>query len=305
MEYYFPTGPRADLAAIEVNPPEGYIGDKILPTVPVAEKTGVVYYRTVTADGAAQTGRSAGAAPSGTQISDSNTTFTTAEVIQRGSVTPDEAKTMGGIAQAEMAATEYAKRSVMNKRETDICTATLGIAAVGQFDAAKLLEQSQTASDALRRYEGRYALITSTMTLKKMVQQILGDSKLAPVFARTISGTSNVSAVQGLNFDAFKNAIAMFLGVDQVLAGDSAIWNATAVSGRYAFAKLDDGMNALAHKWKPVLGKVFQFGPDGQQPWYVETIADRLTKNSHADATMWYNVKILNSGAIQVYDGVA
>lgn len=305
MEYYFPTGPRADLAAIEVNPPEGYIGSKIIPTVNVAEKTGVVYYATVTADVAAQTGRSAGAAPTGTQISDSNTTFTAAEVIKRGSVTPDEAKTMGGIAQAEMAATKFAKRSVMAKLETDICAEILGGSPVGQFDAAKLLEQSQTASDALRQYEGRYTLISSTMTLKRMVQQILGDTKLAPVFARTISGTSNVSAVAGLNFEAWKNALAMFLGVDQVLAGDSSIWNATAVSGRYALAKLDDGMDALSHKWKPVLGKVFQFGPDISNPWYVETIGDRLTKNNHADAATWYDVVILNSGAVKLYDGVA
>jgi hypothetical protein len=220
-------------------------------------------------------------------------------------VTPDECKTMGGIANGERAAAIFAKRSVFKKLEEDICTEILGGTPGGQFDAAKLLEQAQTAADALRRYEGRYSLVSSTMTIKRMVQQILGDSRLAPVFARTISGTSNVTAVQGLNFHAWQNALALFLGVDEVLAGDSSIWNASAVQGRYAFAKLDDGTDALAHKWKPVLGKVFQFGPDGAQPWYVETIGDRNVKNNHADASMWYDIVILNSGAVSLYDGVA
>ena len=89
------TGPRPDLAALPVNLPEGYIGNSVFPVSPVADKSGTIYYATVTADSAAQTGRSAGTAPTGTQISDSSTTYTAAEAIKRGSVTPDEAKQFG------------------------------------------------------------------------------------------------------------------------------------------------------------------------------------------------------------------
>ena len=52
--YYTITGPRPDLAAVEVNPPEGFIGSKLIPLVNVADKTGTVYYNDVTADVAAQ-----------------------------------------------------------------------------------------------------------------------------------------------------------------------------------------------------------------------------------------------------------
>ncbi len=96
-EYFTSTGPRPDLAALEVNPPEGYIGSQIIPTFNVMDKTGTVYYAAVTADSAAQTGRGADTAPSAQAVANTSTTFTCAEVVDRAYITPDEAKSMGGI----------------------------------------------------------------------------------------------------------------------------------------------------------------------------------------------------------------
>lgn len=302
--YYTDTAERPDLAALEVNAPEGYIGSMILPTVPVMDKTGVVYYATVTADSAAQTGRSIGAAPNGTQIAPSNTTFTAAEAIKRGSITPDEAKVMGGIDKADQVGAKWAKRQVMAYLEGDIRTLILGGTPSDNFDPAKLLTQTQTALQALRLYEGRTALVTSTATLKAMVQAILNNTTFGPSFARLIAGGSPAVAATGMSLAAWRSALAIFLGVDEILAGDDGIWNATAVSGRYAICKLDDGADPLSHKWKPVLGKVFQFLPDGSNPWLIESIADRLTKNNHYDATLWYDAVILNSAAVYLYSGV-
>ncbi len=62
MPYKTQTGRRPDLEAIEVNAPEGYIGNLIYPALPVMEKTGSIYYKTVTSDAAAQAGRTPGAA---------------------------------------------------------------------------------------------------------------------------------------------------------------------------------------------------------------------------------------------------
>ena len=79
---YTQNGDRPDLASsIQVNPPEGYIAAKILPVSPVMEKAGSVAYKTLDADVAAQTGRSAGAAPTPTQIANSATTFSCAEAV--------------------------------------------------------------------------------------------------------------------------------------------------------------------------------------------------------------------------------
>lgn len=303
--YYTELGERADLAALEVNPPEGYIGSQILPTVPVTQKTGVVYYATVTADVAAQTGRSVGAAPSnGVQISDSNTTFTAAEAIKRGSVTPDEVKTMGGIEKADMVGAKYSKRQVMAYLEGDIRTLILGGTKDASFDPAKIQTDIQTALQAIRLYEGRTALISSTWTIKAMMQKLLANNTYGPAMARLVGSTGGAAGIQGLSLDTWKQALAIFFGVDTVLAGDDSIWNATAVAGRFSITKLDDGMDELSHKWKPVLGKVFQFLPDGKNPWLIESIPDRLTKNNHYDATIWYDAVVLNSGASYLFDGV-
>ena len=302
--FYTETGERPDLAAIEVNPPEGYIGSKILPTVPVSEKSGTIYYATVTADGAAETDRAVGVGPDSSQIADSSTTMTCAEAARRGKISPDEVKTMGGIEKADVVGAKYAKRSVMNALETAIAAEILGTAD-DSFDPAKLMQDAQTALNAVRRYEGRTSLITSTMTLRKMVQALLNDAQIGNVFSRTISGSSPAVAAQGMSLNAWADGLAMFLGVDEVLAGDDGIWNAGTLAGKFAIAKLDDGSDPLSHKWKPVLGKVFQFLPDGTNPWVIQSVGDRVNVNNLYDAYLWYDVVILNASAVYVFDGVA
>lgn len=302
--YYTQTGERPDLAALEVNPPEGYIGSRIMPIVPVADKSGTVYYATVTADDTAQTSRSAGAAPSGTQISDSSTSFTCAERVKRGQITPDEAKQMGGIEKADVVGAKWAKRQVMAALETSICAEILGGTASDQFDAAKLISDAQVALQAMRLYEGKTALVGATQTIKKIVQQCLESDVFGPAFARIVSGTSPMVAVEGMNHKSMLAGLAMMLGVDEVLAGDDTIWNATAYAGKFAYCKLDDGTDQLSHKWKPVLGKTFMFMPDGKQPYVIQSVADRVNVNNLYDAYCWYDTTALNTSAFYMVEGV-
>lgn len=304
--YYTGTnGERADLAAIEVNPPEGYIGTRIMPIVPVTEKTGSIYYATVTADAAADTARSVGAGSTGVQISDSSTTFTAAEATKRGLIAPDEVKTMGGIDKADVVGAKYAKRQVMNAMETAIATVILGKAKSATFDPAKLLGQTQTALEAVRLYEGSRVLISSTMVLKRIVTALLGDSKMGPIFSRLIAGTSPAIAASGMNLKAWSNALAIFLGVDEVLAGCDGVWNAAGTGAeKFGIAVIDNSGDELSHKWKPVLGKTYQFMPDGKQPYVIQTVADRVNINNIYDCFVWYNVKLLNTGALYTFDGV-
>jgi hypothetical protein len=298
-------GDRQDLADIEVNAPEGYIGNKILPVTVVAEKAGSLAYSTVTADEAAQTSRTAGTAPTSKQISNTATTLSCLQYEKRGSITPDEAKQMGGIAKAEVVGAKYAKRQVMNAYETAVRNEILGLTVEATFDAAKILTQIQTADADVRLYQGKTSLVASTMTIKKMVVAMLGNSVTGPVFARLISGTNNATAAAGLSFNAWVNGLATYLGVDQVLAGDDAIWNASTYAGRFAIARLDDGTDELSHKWNPVFGKTFQFLPDGSKnPWQITAVADRVNKNNHLDAELWFDTIVLNSGAAYLFDGV-
>lgn len=297
---YTQNGDRPDLASsIVVNQPEGYIAAKILPLSPVMEKAGSVAYATINADAAAQTGRSAGAAPTATQIANSATTFSCAEAVKRGAITPDEVKQMGGIDKADVVGTKFAMRSVQNYLETDVCAHILGTAASDSFDPAKLKTDIQTAANAIRRYAGKSTLIASTKTIQAMIQGILTNTPTDGLFARLVNGSPVALSLQSM-----LNGLQFYLGIDQVLAGDDAIWNAGAYQGKFALAKLDDGTDPLSHKWEPVLGKTFQFLPDGTQPWVVKSVADLTLVNNFYDAYQWFDTIILNSGALYVFDGV-
>jgi hypothetical protein len=302
--YYTITGPRPDLAAIEVNPPEGYIAQLLAPTVPVVDKSGYVFYRTVTSDVTAQTNRVTLNAPDSTAITNSNTTFTCAEKIKRGEIAPDEAKSMGGIAKADMVGTKFAKRSVLNALEVEVAAQLTGQTADVAFDSAKILGQAQVALDAVRRIYGKTMLLGATITLKRAVQAILGDNTYGPVLSRIVSGTSPSVATTGLNFSAWMNALAMFLGVDQVLAGDDSVWNDGANENKLCIGKFDSGSEELVHKYEPVWARNFMYLPDGVSPWFVETIADRNVKSNKYDASVWNNLKVLNSAAKYVIGSV-
>lgn len=305
MDYYTENNEnRADLAALSVNPPEGYIGTKIYPVVNVTEKSSGITYATVTADTTAQTGRVAGVAPTATQIANSTTTYTCAEVIDRGGVTPDEAKQMGGIAKADEVGAKWAMRQVLKQRENLIVAKVLGTAD-DTFDAAKVRTDMQTARQALRRYEGRTVLAASSFVLNAMVQNIAAEDGIGSAFARIVTGANSVEAAMGLSFDAWKRGLAMFLGVDEVLAGDDAIWNAGTYAGKFAIVKVDATNDPLSHKYIPVIGKTFTFLPDDASGWQIESAADRVAINNLYTAKAWINVVELNAGAVYVFDGVA
>ncbi len=304
-KFYTQTSERPDLAAIPVNQPEGYIGGRILPVVPVSEKSGTIYYATVTDDVAAQTNRSTGSGPDATQIANSSTTYTAAEACKRGRVSPDEAKTMGGIEKADMVGAKFAKRSVMKAREAAIAALTLGKASAITFDAAKFLTQAQDALNSVRRYSGKAVLYGGTKTLRAAVQALLNEKITAGALSRVVSGTSPAVAVTGLGFKQWMDALAFLIGVDEVLPGDDEVWSAGDLAEKIGVAKISDGSDPLDYKSEPVIGKTFQFMPDGEQEFVIQSVGDRVNVNNLYDAYAWYNAKLLNTGANVTIGGVA
>jgi hypothetical protein len=304
MSYYTQTEARPDLATIEVNPPEGYIGTRMIPVAPVTEKAGSVAYATVKADSTAQTSRATGAAPTPTQISNSAATWAAAEVIDRAAISPDEVKQMGGIEKADQIGARWAMRQVLALREGLIADVILGTKDA-TFDAAKLRTDIQTARQTLRLYQGRTVLAASSYVLNAMVQNIAATAVIGDAFARIVTGANAAEAAMGLSFEAWKRGLAMFLGVDEVLAGDDAVWNAGTRAGKFSIVKVDNTGDPLSHKYIPVLGKCFTFIPDGGNGWEVQSVGDRTLLNNFYDAKLWLNVKKLNSGAVYVFDGVS
>jgi hypothetical protein len=146
------------------------------------------------------------------------------------------------------------------------------------------------------------------MVLKKIVQAMIADSTYGKVFSRLIAGGSPAQAATGMNLEAWLNGLAMFLGIDQVLAGDSGIWNSATYAtsaGRFGLAVIPDANDPMSHKWRPELGKTFQFMPDGKTPYVVNSVADRVNVNNGYDAYCWFDLVTFNATALYVFDGVA
>ena len=304
MDNYTQEGDRSALQSeIEINAPEGYIGTKMMPVVPVSEKAGSMAYATVTAETAAQTGRLAGVAPTATQISNSAHAWACTEIIERAAITPDEVKQMGGIEKADKIGFRWAMRSVLKAREALIAAVVLGTKDA-TFDAEKLRTQVQTALQTLRLYPGMAVLASSTMTLKAMVQQIAATDHIGDAFARIVTGTNSAEAVLGLSLKAWLRGLALFLGVDEVLAGDDDVWNAGARAQKFSIVKVDTTNDPLSHKYMPVLGKTITFLPQDTQGWELKGIADRTLINNFYDAKMWIDVETYNEAAVYTFDGV-
>jgi hypothetical protein len=148
-------------------------------------------------------------------------------------------------------------------------------------------------------------MAASTFVLTAMVQRMAGESKVGDAFARLVTGSNSAEAAMGLSFEAWKRGLAMYFGVDEILAGDDAVWNAGTYAEKFALAKVDATNDPLSHKYIPVLGKTFTFIPAGGNGWEVQSVGDRTLLNNFYDAKLWLNVKKLNSGAVYVFDGVS
>jgi len=304
--FFSNTGDRPDLAKLEVNPPEGYIGFAIAPKYEVADKSGSLWYFPLTADSAAQTGRSPGVAPTAVQIASTYTSFSCAELFKRAAMTPDELTQIGDEAKAEIALTRHAKRSVLAAIEALVATATVGGTPAGTFDAASFLVQIQDALDATKGHGGKTVLVAGAATLRKLVQKLLAEESVGPMLARVVSGTAPNVATQGLSLAAWKAALQTLAGVDDVLIGDSAVWSAGSNAGRIAIGRISTGEDQLDHKYEAVFAKTVLFLPKGAETeWSVRVVADEINQNNYVDATIWAAVKTLNAGAMYVIDGVA
>jgi hypothetical protein len=310
MEWKTSRGRRPDLEAQEVAKPTGYIGQKLMPVVETTERTGTIYYQSTSgaaiAESAAQTGRSVTDAPSEQELAASTTTWTCAEVIDRTLITPEEAKSFGSMEKADMVGGKVAKRNVMNAIETAVVAKVLGsgVTVTGSCDPAKFILQVQTELNTMRVYEGRRTLYGSEIVLKGLARAFLTDAKMGLVFSRLISGTAPEVAMAGLNLKVLLNAIAMFVGVDEVLAGRDSVWNPTGYTGRVGLMLTDDTNDQFSYKYQAVYGKTYLYLPDGKNPFEIESFYDEDDLTNKYTCKANYGLVELNSGMFKVWDGV-
>jgi len=302
--YKTSNGEREDLADLETNPIIGFIGDQIFPVVNAAEKTGSIYYADLEADAAVQTGRTLGVAPTRTLIAANVDTFTCAEKVKRYGMALSEVKQVGGIEVADAFGAAASKRSVQRGVEEAVADAVLLGAGITVDDIeASFVTAAQVGLNAIRRYPGRTAFVASYTIFNRIMRY----TEVTGRFGLSSAAVSGVDAVDivARRPEALKLLLAGIIGVDEVLIGDDDQWYTSdaAKQDRAALVKLPDP-GQLSHKENAVFGKNLMYLPDGSQPYVIESFYDNDTKVNVYDATIWHELKTLNTGAAYILSGL-
>ena len=295
------TGRRPDLERINVNRPEGYIGTRLYPVVNVVEKAGKIYYKTLTTDAAAQTGRSPGVAPTRTLLTDSNVDYTVTEKIKRYGIVKSEVKQMGGIAKADRLGGMASKRSVLRAQEDAHAAAFFDATSYSNALVAstgEILQRITEAAQTIKRYGGKMAFVCPVSVYQYMIRQ----TEIKDLLLRSFSGipAADVLSLSPKTFRGFLQGIFQF---DEVLIGDDDHWEIVTQEDAAGVVRLPDP-SEMSHKMDPVLGKTVVYLPDGKQAYEVESHYDEDDKTNNYDATGWDQVKELNSGAKKLIKGL-
>jgi len=304
-QYKTETGRREDLEAIEVNPVLGYVGDKFYPVLPVTEKTGSVYYTTLTADAASQDALARGTALTPVYLTESVATFSCASVEKRYAVGRDEVKQMGGIEKSDKLGGSASKRSVQRTLETALAAQlqTVGSHQTATHASGQFLAEANVARAAIRLYPGKTAFVCAFTTFNAIMRytEVLNQFSLA---ALMLGGGEAKEVIAG-SPSALKMILGGILSVDEVIIGDDAHWGVGIGSGGIGcagvFVKLP-GQDEFSHKMDAVLGKLVQYLPDGKQPYIVESYYSDELKTNMYDAETWYSIEELNAEAAYVLD---
>ena len=297
-------GRREDLEAIEVNPVHGYIADKVMPVLNVTEKTGSVYYTTLTADAASQDAVARGTALTPVYLTESVLTFSCASKEKRYAIGRDEVKQMGGIEKADRLGGTAAKRSVQRAVETAVAAAMQtsgGTISGAAHVSGAFLSEAQTALKALQRYPGQTAFVCGFSAFNGVMRytEVLNQFSLA---ALALGGGQALDVIAGRP-EALRMLLAGILAVDVVLVGDDAHWGvnvgSSGIGCNAVFMKLP-GADEFSHKLDPVYGKLVQYLPDGKQPYIIESYYDLQLKSNMYDAEIWVSLEEMNAGAAYI-----
>jgi hypothetical protein len=296
QQYQTQDGPRPDLAALEVNMPTGYVGSVFYPTLKAHIESSKFRYTTLTADSAAQEDLADGTAPTRVRVGSSEGEYSVNSQTKGYKVARAEVPQWGGIENADRVGGKGAKRSVMNKRETDIITQLL----LGSPTdiSADFFGGIQTAAKAVKRYGGRLGFGCSDTTYQYIVSLTEVKDKLKEF--STVS-QFNAEDVYSRKVQVFKAMLQNIYAFDEIVIWDDAF----SPSGKEDYAVIAKLPSAeeTSHVEDPILGKVFQYLPDGNE-FYLESFYDKDDKDNKYDAYLSYDVVELNAGAKALVNGL-
>ena len=272
-------GRRPDLEAIEANEPLGYIGSRIYPRTPSRFKSGMLSGLTLPQYAAAQTNRVDGAAPSTTLITNSEVSYTTAEIIARFGKTAKQVMDTGNIYKCDEQGARGAIYSYMYTLEQARLTA-LVTPVSGNYNivtpnaGTKITDAIFAALKAVRRYHGRRVLIVGA----DMAQKIANSLEFR-TFYSGMPFARRDSLLDGL--ERIVSAMQTVFLLDEVLVADDTILNAAgnaSAIGDYIVAAVIPDENTVtedSYTYQTELGRTVVYQPyEGIKDFQLESFPD-------------------------------
>lgn len=297
---------RQDLEALPYKNP-GYLTQQIFPRVYRAVRQGVLYWSDIIADSAAQTGRTAGAAPTAETINDQKSSFNLEndEFIDRVKVPEEDITGLGGLLPAQMKAARVGKRNVSASVEALTVANVLNNGTSPEVDIlSSLIAAVEVAKDTVSDYgaNGQIVMVCSTTIFGviKRYDEIIDRMKYTGVLASGINDVRGISAAQ----------LAAALNLDGVLVGPRSAWYSasTTYQDRAAIMVLPDQTTDPDEEIQA--GRTVWFSPDGMPPTGPETLftvesyhSDDL-KSEIVDVQAYAEQHLLNPELIYVLKGI-
>lgn len=284
------SGGRPELAALPSNAPLGYVGSIVLPVMRVSAKAGTYYYSALVADSAAQTSRTAGAAPSAETIAEASSTFSAVERIDRAKVPWEMIPLIGGLAKSEERGAGVAKRNVQNALET--AQLAVLVDGAGTSITSAIVDGIIDACDRLHLYPGRTAFVCNVGQYRWLIQQ----TAIVNLLVRTFGGLGAMEAMS-LNKTTFKMMLQAIFAIDEVLIADDKFWPYS-YRTTAAVVKLPAGNDEMSFVSEPEYGRTMIYWPgDAANPYEVNSFADDDLRSNIYDACEWDSIEQFNSGA--------
>ena len=313
-QYQTRTGERKDVlqAALEsgrLNPPTEYIGNKIFPMAfHSGELSGDFNYQTLTADGAAQTSRTAGSNLTNNFLTTTEGAYRCAGYEKRYSIERAEVKSLGGIDNADMLGISAAARSVYRAYE-ELCGAAVidatGYAARYETVSGKVLEGLSKAAQSVKRYKGKTVLACSEDWYLDFIGQTDVKAAIQATFGN--AGLLNLNAMLAKGPEATIQLMIAVIQFSDIIIGDNDHWQVAGMEDAAAVMRIPDPNVKLSetdmmmlYKEQAVYGISHFWLPDPSDPellFYAESEYDGDSKDNKYDVTGWFQVAQLNAGA--------
>ena len=296
---------RPDLEALPYARPS-YLTNMIFPILPRAMRQGTLYFQDLLADVAAQTGRTAGTAPTSHLLADAQTTYNLEndEFIDREKVPDGDIAGLGGLDAAQQKGARKGKRSVGNAVEDLTVANVLANGSVTYTDiGTSLLAAIGVGFDTLADLEGggKIALVCSSrvFNLIKRYTEVVDRMKYTGVIAGSVTDVRGVSAMQ----------LGACLNVDTILVGNNEQWytQSETYQDRAALVKLPE--EGTEPDEVVQVGRTLWFSATGAMPsddalfechtWYSDADLSELV-----DVRAYAEQHVLNAEHIYGLDGI-